>query len=244
MFNHCNNSLAFLCFQWLLMLCTCIIPCLPPQNLWFQDSLCLQGGYHEVWPCLPVPRIGISFPLFLGSRQCSLNLLLSLRSLLETSLCAGTSSCWVMTKAGAQMPSPQWFPFCCHLLYSWIGDGVNFNTVYSNLPDGSSYTEVCLGLAVSLQSFICMKLWEYEKYSIRSHMTGFNRAWRFAFAGLAFPLWTELFPPICRQASGGSSDVWIKLCHNNIDWSVLTVKEAKLSCSVNAVSLCYQNLTF
>lgn len=64
---------------------------------------------------------------------------------------------------------------------------MNFSSVSSNLPDGSSCTEVCLGLVVSLQPFLSVKLWKYEKYSVRSHMTGLTRARRFAFSGLAFP---------------------------------------------------------
>lgn len=78
----------------------------------------------------PVPDTGILLPLVPGIGKCSVTSLCSLRSLVEPSLCSGTSNCLVITSASSQMSSfPHWYPFCCHPLYSLIVNLPNFNVL-------------------------------------------------------------------------------------------------------------------
>lgn len=115
--------------------------------------------------------------------------------------------------------------------------------VYSNLDGESYYTGVCLKFVFSSWSFLSMKLratWEaFSQAPHEKHKQSLKVCIR-----CPSPSWTRLFPTSCLGASGGSCDIWIKLCNNNIDWSVFLVKVARLSCSVNTLSSCCYNLTF
>lgn len=193
----------------------------------------------------PVPQAGILFPLVPGIRECSVTLLCSFSSLPDSSLCFGTSKYLVMSNASSQMAlSPHWCPSCCQLLYGLIVNVTNFMFfVYSNLDGESYYTGVCLKFVFSSWSFLSMKLWAtWEAFSQAPHEK--HKQGLKVCIHCPSPSWTRLFPTSCLGASGGSCDIWIKLCNNNIDWSVFLVKVARLSCSVNTLSSCCYNLTF
>lgn len=194
----------------------------------------------------PVPQAGILFPLVPGIRECSSYLIMLLQlsawlfSLLWYLQVLGNVQCQLTDGLVTSLVS---------FLLPAISFGLIVNVtnfmffVYSNLDGESYYTGVCLKFVFSSWSFLSMKLWAtWEAFSQAPHEK--HKQGLKVCIHCPSPSWTRLFPTSCLGAPGGSCDIWIKLCNNNIDWSVFLVKVARLSCSVNTLSSCCYNLTF